>query len=308
MTDTIVADISEFQGPIDWAAYGAAVPGVIIRAHNGYRADNYWPANLAGARGHVGWRGFYQYLPAGVDPAAAAHAFQAATGPLLPGEVAILDLEEGSGDQRGRRQAWLDALRDPIEWTYSGLAFARAHLPGVRVEWLAAYGQGEPTDPHDVWQFTDARSFPGISRPCDASVYHGNLTSLVSNVISSGGSTAVVPTLTPLASLSEDDMDANQASQLAEAHEWAQQTVEAVGRLEAIYGAADARNRAGIIDDTHDKVLEIHNGVAGLPTLLAAGQGTPADPAAIAAEIIAHLGSDLAAQVATHLTITTTGA
>ena len=175
MTDTIIADVSEFQQVIDWAAYGASVPGVIVRAHNGSRPDLYWARNLAGARANVMWRGFYQYLPASIDPVAAARAFQATTGPLLPGEVAILDLEEGSGDQRGRRQAWLDTLQDPIEWTYSGLAFARSHLPGVRIDWIAAYGQGEPVDAHTMWQFTNARVFPGIAKPCDASVFHGTI-------------------------------------------------------------------------------------------------------------------------------------
>ena len=175
MTDTVIADISEFQQVIDWPTYGAHVPGVIIRAHNGNRPDNYWQRNLAGSRANVTWRGFYQYLPANVDPVAAARAFQATTGPLEPGEVAILDLEEGSGDQRARRQAWLDTLQDPIEWTYSGLSFARSHLPGVRIDWIAAYGQGEPTDAHTMWQFTNAHTFPGIAKPCDASVFHGTI-------------------------------------------------------------------------------------------------------------------------------------
>jgi hypothetical protein len=205
--DTIIADVSEFQGAIDWAAYGAAVPGVIVRAHNGFRPDHYWSQNLPGARAHVGWRAWYQYLPASVDPVAAAHAFQATTGPLLPGEVAILDLEEGAGDQRGRRQAWLDALRDPIEWTYTGAAFARAHLPGVGVQWLAAYGQGEPTDSHTLWQFTNARVFPGIAHPCDASVYHGLLTSTVASTITTLGPVTTAPTLTPPAPLTPEETD-----------------------------------------------------------------------------------------------------
>jgi hypothetical protein len=173
----ILADVSEFQ-TVDWASYGAANPAVIIRAHNGYRADYQWAANLAGARARCSWRGFYQYLPATVDPVQAARSFQATTGPLLPGEVAILDLEEGSGDQRARRQAWLDTLQDPVEWTYSGLSFARAHLAGVRVEWLAAYGQGEPSDAHTLWQFTNAQRFAGISAPCDASTFNGTLAQL----------------------------------------------------------------------------------------------------------------------------------
>ena len=72
-----LADVSEFQGTVNWAAYGAANPAVIIRAHNSARADNYFTTNVIGARAHCQWRGFYQYLTAGADPVAAAHAFQA---------------------------------------------------------------------------------------------------------------------------------------------------------------------------------------------------------------------------------------
>lgn len=170
-----VFDASEFQGNINWPAVTS--PG-IIRVHNGWRADNYATANIAGARAHCPWRGWYQYLPASVDPAKAAHDFQATLGPTHAGEVMILDLEEGAGDQRARRQAWLTALQDPVEWTYSGLSFARAHLPGVGVQWLAAYGQGEPTDAHTLWQFSDAQPFAGISGLCDASVFNGSLAQL----------------------------------------------------------------------------------------------------------------------------------
>ena len=170
-----VFDVSEFQGVINWPA--VVDPG-IIRVHNSNRPDNYAQPNIAGARRYCPWRGWYQYLTAGADPVKAAHDFQATLGPTLPGEVMILDLEAGTGDQRARRQAWLNALQDPIEWTYSGLSFARAHLPGVRVDWIAAYGQGEPTDSHTLWQNTDARRFAGIANPCDGSLFNGTLAQL----------------------------------------------------------------------------------------------------------------------------------
>ena len=177
MTDLYIADVSEFQ-TVNWPAYGAANPAVIVRAHNGWRADYKWAQNVAGARSQCQWRGFYQYLPATVDPATAAHAFQATVGPLQLGEVAILDIEEGTGDQRARRTAWLSALQDPVEWTYTGLAFAQAHLAGVSVEWIAAYGQSEPAGLHNLWQFTDAQRFAGIAGFCDGNVFHGTLVQL----------------------------------------------------------------------------------------------------------------------------------
>jgi hypothetical protein len=177
MTVTI-ADVAEFQQTINWAAYGAQSPAAIVRVHNSNRADFFATANIAGARAHCRWRGWYQYLNAGADPVAAAHAFQATLGPTLPGEVMIVDIEEGTGDQTGRRAAWLSALQDPVEWTYSGAAFARAHLGG-QVDWIAAYGQAEPADPHTLWQFTDKQNFAGIATPCDGSVYSGTIDQLI---------------------------------------------------------------------------------------------------------------------------------
>jgi Glycosyl hydrolases family 25 len=194
MPDLAIADVSEFQATINWAAYGATYPAVIVRIHNSNRPDNFWRSNVDGARAHCQWRGFYQYLTAGADPVAAAHAFQATIGTLQPGEVAILDLEEGGGDQRGRRDAWLGALQDKTEWVYSGQYFARAHLGG-KVDWIAAYGSGEPGDPHKLWQNTNARFFVGIAHPCDGSIYHGSLAQL--QAISGGSAPVVHPTPAP---------------------------------------------------------------------------------------------------------------
>jgi len=171
-----VFDVSEFQGSINWAA--VVDPG-IVRVHNSSRPDNYAQRNIAGARAHCPWRGWYQYLTASADPVKAAHAFQATLGPTQPGEVMILDLEAGTGDQRARRQAWLNALQDPFEWTYSGMYFARQHLPGVRVDWIAAYGQAEPSAADTLWQNTNSRRFAGITAPCDGSLFNGTLAELI---------------------------------------------------------------------------------------------------------------------------------
>jgi hypothetical protein len=110
---------------------------------------------------------------------AAAKAFAATVGPMLSGEVAILDLEEGTGDQGPRRQLWLDTLDAAVEWTYSGMYFARAHLPGVALDWIAAYQGTEPTDAHRLWQYTSAaQNVAGIGT-CDGSTFHGTLQDLI---------------------------------------------------------------------------------------------------------------------------------
>lgn len=191
MTSLSFADVSEFQS-VDWATYGAHTPAVIVRAHNGFRADNHWAANLAGSRKYCAWRGFYQYLPASVDPATAAKAFRATVGPVQPGEVLILDLEEGTGDQRARRQAWYDAVgSDVTRWTYSGQYFASQHLPGVALDWVAAYSTVEPTVPHVLWQRSSSGSFPGVTgNGCDVNQYNGTLAQL-QGLTATGGSMTI---------------------------------------------------------------------------------------------------------------------
>lgn len=185
----LFADVSEFQEDIDWAAYGAAHRAVIVRAavtfwsrhqqRTIYRADLKWAQNLPGARTHCDWRGFYLYLDATANPRRAARLFTDTVGPLLPGEVAILDLEEGDGDQTARRAAFLDELQAPVEWTYSGLDFSQHHLVGVSIDWLAAYQDNEPAKPHLLWQNTDAADWPGIAKPCDGNRFNGTLDDLI---------------------------------------------------------------------------------------------------------------------------------
>jgi hypothetical protein len=185
----LLADVSEFQEDVDWAAYGAAHRAAIVRAavtfwskhrrQTIYRADLKWAQNLPGVRQHCQWRGFYIYMDATANPRRAARLFADTVGPMLPGEIAILDLEEGDGDQTARRAAFLDELHEAVEWTYSGLDFSRHHLPGVKVDWVAAYQGNEPTDAHLLWQNTDAKQWPGIAKVCDGNRFNGTLDDLI---------------------------------------------------------------------------------------------------------------------------------
>jgi hypothetical protein len=132
------------------------------------------------ARGLFTVRGYYQYNLPSHDPVEQALAFQRIVGPLQENEFLIGDLEEGEGDLRAWHQKYFDTLTaDPHEWTYSGLYFARTHLPGVKVEWLAAYQAREPTDQHQLWQNQDNYQFPGIAAPSDASIFNGTIEDLI---------------------------------------------------------------------------------------------------------------------------------
>jgi len=179
----LLADVSEFQPDIADAAYLAWSQAIVIRAAYGAQHDD--KAWYGGARrdalhaGGVKFLGIYQYVTAFEDPAAQARELVRLAGAMRPGEKIIADLEEGSGDQRSRLQAWATVIFDELgtyPWAYSGLNFAAAHGLGA-VDWVAAYGQPEPPAPHLLWQFTDAFTVPGAGT-ADCSVFHGTIDAL----------------------------------------------------------------------------------------------------------------------------------
>src|SRR5882672_8788038 len=139
-------DVSEFQSPAsgnapDWAGIKAQNGGAaIIRVGYGNaHLDKMLVSNRSKIKAlKFGFCGLYQYLRAGQDAASQAKAFIGWIGPNLnKGEIPILDLEEGTGNQAGRAAQWfgiIDAAYHlaslPVNersWLYSGESFAEEH-------------------------------------------------------------------------------------------------------------------------------------------------------------------------------------
>ena len=208
MTDTLLADASEFQADIDADAYIRGGHGVLVcRTHNGNRADRKMPERATYLRGKpfvaLGW---YQYLVPDVDPATQARQFIATVGNLRQNEFPVLDLEKGRGNQTPRAEAWFKVVD---QWAgfqaslYSGSAFFRYQLNttahwGQRPLWIASYPNDYQVHPQlepggaDWWQYSDRSHFPGISGPCDASIFHGTAQQFLARV-----RPGVTPTPTP---------------------------------------------------------------------------------------------------------------
>jgi len=178
----LMADCSEFQFDIADAAYLRWSKAIIIRALYGTRVDKAW---FGGARrdalhaGGARFVGIYAYIRGDQDVTAQAKALISLLGTLRPGEKVIADIEEGDGSQQARWVTWAKtinaSLGDP-PWDYSGLNYAATH--GLQpVTWVAAYGTREPDPPHQLWQFTDAFTVPGVG-VCDCSVFHGSIDEL----------------------------------------------------------------------------------------------------------------------------------
>ncbi len=201
-------DVSEFQSPANgnaphWAGIKSQNGGAaIIRVGYGNaHRDGMLVSNRATIKSlEFGFRGLYQYLRAGQDVRSQANAFINWIGPHLnEGEIPILDLEEGSGDQSGRANQWFDIIDHAYDltslplgqrsWLYSGQNFAvSAGLAPIfnsaRRSWVAAYQSSEAgLLPHTLWQSTNGQV--GANRTnwsgcgfCDTSFYHGTLASL----------------------------------------------------------------------------------------------------------------------------------
>lgn len=192
----IIADTNEFHPLVDAVAYrdsrepdGTKHPIVIMRvSYSITHIDLAYARSIRLARAAGLYVGHYGYMVASVDAAAQGSFFghvMMTTGGYHLGDSIWCDDEEGAGNQTPRAQAWLDAahkvLRDhtPDEGVYSGAAFWEAHLGSLPTgpnRWVAAYGQSDPhLTSEDLWQFTDNRNVPGVSGPCDASIYMGNV-------------------------------------------------------------------------------------------------------------------------------------
>ncbi len=106
MSEFHLPDVSEFQPDVDWAkVFAFNGSAAIIRAL--YGTSHVDKLSIAGRRAAahshgVKVLGIYHYLTAGDDPLAQAEAFVRTVGTLREGDFAVLDVEEGVGDQSQR--------------------------------------------------------------------------------------------------------------------------------------------------------------------------------------------------------------
>jgi Glycosyl hydrolases family 25 len=201
-------DVSEFQigsSAPNWAGIKSQNGGAaIIRVGYGHaHLDEMLVPNRAALSSHAfGFRGLYQYLVASQDAASQARAFINWIGPALKeGEIPMLDLEEGSGNQEARANQWFGVIDAeyhltslPLSqrsWLYSDQSFAISSglapiFNSARRTWVAAYqASAAGLLPHTLWQSTNGQV--GANRTdwsgcgyCDTSIYGGNLASLSS--------------------------------------------------------------------------------------------------------------------------------
>jgi len=192
----IIADTNEFHPLVDAVAYrdsrepdGTNHPIVIMRvSYSITHIDLAYARSIRMARAAGLYVGHYGYMVASIDAAAQGSFFgqvMMTTGGYHLGDSIWCDDEEGAGNQTPRAEAWLAAAHKVLldhtqdEGVYSGADFWNAHLGSLPTgpnRWVAAYGVPDPKlASEDLWQFTDKRNVAGVSGPCDASIYMGNV-------------------------------------------------------------------------------------------------------------------------------------
>ena len=99
------ADVSQYQGTINWSSYASAKSFVIIKAGGcdaGYYQDSKFTTNQTGARGQSGLRiGYYYFGDRTADAVTAANSFIGILGSLNNGEILVLDIEGANYPQDG---------------------------------------------------------------------------------------------------------------------------------------------------------------------------------------------------------------
>ena len=218
-------DVSGWQGQVDWGAVQRT--GRMFGFAKATEGATFVDGTFAGNRAAMGkaglvLRGFYHFARPDRNTAAAEAAhFLRTVGPLGAGEVAVLDLEVGSGlPGIGDWAAeWLGRVhqatgRVPMIYSYQSYLY---EIPTSRLTpyplWVAAWGEDNglvpTTQPKTdrwsrwtFWQYTSKARVPGVSTQVDDNIFNGTLAELAAL-----GGVAPPPPPDPLAELLKNLLD-----------------------------------------------------------------------------------------------------
>lgn len=201
MTQIRVADVSRWQGIINWDIFRQNIDAVIIKmsgADGGLYPDGLGVRNRDEAR-RVGLpRGFYHYKGYGVSGRDQAEYFLAQIGTLLPGEVIVLDDENESSVNAQVCKEFNDRVRDILginQIVYSNQSRFQAAGDNLKLladnnmaAWVAKYGINDGTlagagslgnIPHMsvvMHQYTSMARIPGVTaNTVDMNVFFGTV-------------------------------------------------------------------------------------------------------------------------------------
>lgn len=180
----IIADLSKYQGNIDFAKLSKVVDGVILRVQCGSTIpDAKYAEYVAGCKANNIKFGTYAYFK-GINVNDAIQEAKDAYARMDKSSVCFaLDIEEVSmSDLVAGGQAFIDYLHQQgVQHVglYSGESFYKQHnLSAIKCDWhwIAKYGTNDgqqhtqPSVDDDLWQFTSVGRIDGIAGNVDLDV------------------------------------------------------------------------------------------------------------------------------------------
>lgn len=198
MAEIKVADISRWQGNIDWAELKKHISGVVIKASGadgGLYTDSLLKRNQSEAR-RVGvpvW--YYHYKGSSASAKDQADYFLRAIGTLQPGEALVLDDENESQVNPQFAAEFADRIKGLTGLNiiiYSNQSRFGGNLKPIKDRnigaWVAKYGANTgtvagagaqpsiPTLTMIMWQYTSMARVPGVSaNTVDMNVFYGDV-------------------------------------------------------------------------------------------------------------------------------------
>lgn len=181
-----IADISKWQGNIDWGKAAAELDLVILRVQDGNYADPRYQEYAAACKRHgipFGVYAFTRYTTIDRAKSEAALFLRRCEGTAPLFFVADVEVKTMDNMMRGT-SAFIGALRDAGKKT--GLYVSQALYPSVDVTqpgfiWIPRYGTNSgavelaatPKYPCDLWQYTSNGKLAGVAGRVDLNVLTG---------------------------------------------------------------------------------------------------------------------------------------
>lgn len=199
MSESLIADISRWQGVIDWNEFTKQLDGVVIKASGadgGLYKDNLLDRNRDEARRVGKPRWFYHYKGDAGTPQDQAQYMLNAIGGLQEGEGIVLDDENQAKVNPEFDAAFADKIKELTglnKVLYANLArYQGVDLSTLKsrniAAWIAKYGlntgtrEGAGAAPGGIdmsiimWQYTSQARVPGVSaNTVDMNVFYGDI-------------------------------------------------------------------------------------------------------------------------------------
>lgn len=188
-----IADVSKWQGTVNWEKAAKELSFVILRASCGSSMDSRFLENVEGCRKNKIPFGVYHYVMAGTAQAArdeAVHFVHSVDKALIPPEFYIADIEYEAQNEKTTEEvcvAFLETLRT-LGCRKIGLYINRRYkwagkaISMCDIMWIPHWGKNDgnipedkfkPEYPHDLWQYTSKGHVDGINGNVDLSVLTG---------------------------------------------------------------------------------------------------------------------------------------